>query len=680
MSGLRVWLGAVVVLALSVAADLSTGRAGTIEEARGRLDADVRFLAADDLEGRGVGTDGLNKAADFIQSEFQKAGLDVTRVNGGAFQKFDLVTGATKGPVNTLKLIAPDGTVTELELGKDFEVCSFGGSGKFDVDLAFAGYSIDAGKDGYSDFAGFDAKGKALLVMRRNPGQSASANPHGGNPHATGDDKTPDLTRHADLRRKFSQATQHEAAAIVFVNDPHAIREAAETRKEQIAKAESTVVLAAEAFTAADPANEAAVKDAQQKLTESVRKLQADREAAKAADYDVLMKFGYAGNGGEATSPLPAVHITQAIANKALEGSLGKPLKVLEAEIDSDLKPRSAILTGWKLQGEISVEQTRSEVKNVIGVLEGEGPLAGETIVIGAHYDHVGKGGANSLAPGSTEVHNGADDNASGTVALIELARHFGSLPQKPARRLVFIAFTAEELGLIGSARYVKEPVFPLESTIAMFNMDMVGRLQDSKLTIFGTGTSPRWEPELKALNETAKFEFAFKPEGFGPSDHSSFYGKQIPVLHFFTGTHPDYHRPSDDADKLNVEGIARVTALLEPLIAETAANPERPAYVEVKGTANPMRDGSRPYVGTIPDFGTTDPGYAISGAAPGSPADKAGLKAGDRIVKLGTNAITGLDDFDLALRKFKPGEETEFTIIRAGQEIKVKVTFAPPR
>ena len=151
-------------------------------------------------------------------------------------------------------------------------------------------------------------------------------------------------------------------------------------------------------------------------------------------------------------------------------------------------------------------------------------------------------------------------------------------------------------------------------------------------------------------------------------------------MLHFFTGTHPDYHRPSDDADKLNVEGIARVAALLEPLIAETAANTERPAYVEVKGTANPMRDGSRPYVGTIPDFGTTDPGYAISGAAPGSPADKAGLNAGDRIVKLGTNAITGLDDFELALRKFKPGEETEFTIIRAGQEIKVNVTFAPPR
>lgn len=302
------------------------------------------------------------------------------------------MTGATKGPVNTLKLVAPDGTVTELELGKDFEVCSFGGSGKIDVELAFAGYSIDAPKEGYSDYAGFDAKGKALIVMRRNPGQASSATPHGGNPHATGDDKTPDLTRHADLRRKFSQATQHEAAAIVFVNDPHAIREAAETRKEQIARTESTVVVAAEAFTAADPANEAAVKDAQQKLTEAVRKLQADREAAKAADYDVLMKFGYAGNGGEATSPLPAVHITQAIANKALEGALGRPLKVLEAEIDSDLKPRSAVLAGWKLQGEISVEQTRSEVKNVIGVLEGAGPLAGETIVIGAHYDHVGKG------------------------------------------------------------------------------------------------------------------------------------------------------------------------------------------------------------------------------------------------------------------------------------------------
>lgn len=685
MVGLRLWFKVSVVLALAGQAELSSGYAGTIEEAKGRLNADVQYLAADDLEGRGVGTDGLNKAADFIRTEFQKAGLDVTRVGGDAFQKFELVTGAKKGPVNTLKLVAPDGTVTGLEMGKDFEVCSFGGSGKFDVELAFAGYSIDVPKDGYSDYEGLDVKGKAVLVMRRTPRQSAGGNPHGGNPHAANphaapEGKGPDLARHADLRSKLSQASQHEAAVMVVVNDPHSSREAAEGRKAQIAKTESTVVAAAEAFTAVDAANEAAVKDARQKLTEAVRKLQAERDAAKTANNDVLMNFGYGGSGGETKAVLPVVQITQAAANKVLEAALGKTLTALEAEIDSDLKSRSAVLTGWKLQGEINVEQTKSEVKNVIGVLEGEGPLANETIVIGAHYDHVGRGGANSLAPGSTEVHNGADDNASGTVALLELARHFGSLSKKPARRLVFIAFTAEELGLIGSARYVKEPVFPLDSTIAMFNMDMVGRLQDNRLTIFGTGTSPRWEPELKALNETAKFEFAFKPEGFGPSDHSSFYGKKIPVLHFFTGTHPDYHRPSDDAEKLNVEGIARVTALIEPLIAQTAANPERPAYVEVKGTANPMREGSRPYVGTIPDFGGTDPGYAISGAAPGSPADKAGLKAGDRIVKLGTNAITGLDDFDLALRKFKPGDEVEFTVIRAGQEIKVKVTFAPPR
>jgi hypothetical protein len=245
---------------------------------------------------------------------------------------------------------------------------------------------------------------------------------------------------------------------------------------------------------------------------------------------------------------------------------------------------------------------------------------------------------------------------------------------------VVFIAFTAEEFGLIGSAKYVKEPVFPLEKTVAMFNMDMVGRLQDDKLTVFGSGTSPRWEPELKAMNETAGFQMTLKPEGFGPSDHSSFYGKKIPVLHFFTNNHPDYHRPTDDADKLNIDGIYRVVEMVEKIVVQTAENPERPAYIEIKQAAQIARSGGRPYFGTIPDFASEGDGYAISGAAPGSPADKGGLKANDRIVKLGGNKVSGLDDFDLALRKFKAGEEIEVVVLREGKEVPLKVTLEPPR
>jgi membrane-associated protease RseP (regulator of RpoE activity) len=208
----------------------------------------------------------------------------------------------------------------------------------------------------------------------------------------------------------------------------------------------------------------------------------------------------------------------------------------------------------------------------------------------------------------------------------------------------------------------------------------MVGRLQDDKLSIFGSGTCPRWEPELKALNEKSGFKIAFKPEGFGPSDHSSFYGKKIPVLHFFTNNHPDYHRPTDDWEKINLDGMVRVIDMLEQMIVQTMHNPERPAYVEVKQPQGGNRGGNRPYLGSIPDFGSDLPGYSISGAAPGSPAERGGLKAGDRIVSLGGNKVTGLDDFDLALRKFKAGDEVAVIVIRDGQEVPLKITLDPPR
>ena len=373
-------------------------------------------------------------------------------------------------------------------------------------------------------------------------------------------------------------------------------------------------------------------------------------------------------------------HIKQAVADRLLKKSLGQSLAEVENAIDKDLKPRSAVLKGWHVKGEGSVEQIESEVKNVIGVLEGEGPLANETIVIGAHYDHVGMGGPGSLAPGSHEVHNGADDNGSGTVSLIELARRFGATKEKPSRRLVFIAFTAEERGLIGSNYYVKHPVFPLKDTIAMFNMDMVGRLRNDKLIVYGTGTAPRWKPLLEDLGKKHGFDLAYKPEGEGPSDHQEFFLKKIPVLHFFTDTHRDYHRPSDDWDKINVPGMSRVVDLLEDIVQKTLDTKDRPEYIAVKGAATIGRGGSRPYFGSIPDFGSEAAGYAISGVSPGSPADKGGLKGGDVIVQMGKQKIGSLDDFDLALRDFNAGDQVEVTVLREGKKVNLKVVLDKPR
>jgi hypothetical protein len=289
-------------------------------------------------------------------------------------------------------------------------------------------------------------------------------------------------------------------------------------------------------------------------------------------------------------------------------------------------------------------------------------------------------GGDGSLAPGSHEVHNGADDNASGTAALIEVARHLAARAEKPPRRIVFLAFTGEERGLLGSAEYVKEPIFPLESTIAMINMDMVGRLENDKLTVFGTGTSPVWNDWLDRFAADEHLELAKKPEGFGPSDHASFYPHKIPVLHLFTGTHSDYHRPGDDWEKLNYEGMVRIVDLVEDLVDAVAAAPERPEYIEVQGRASIDREGARPYFGSIPDFGSDAPGYAIQGVAPGSPADMGGLQSGDVIIKVGGNQIGGLDDFDLALRKFSAGQEVEVVVLRGSDEVTLKVTLALPR
>lgn len=661
-----------------------------VPESTARLREDLKFLASDELEGRGPGTKGIDAAAAFIKAEFGKAGLATDRIDGDAYQKFELTVRTKLVDPSSLQLVGPDATI-DLKLGTDAEGCSFGGSGTFDGEIVFCGYAINTSDDPhgsphgenphakdadphstfeYNDFAGIDLEGKIAIVMRRTPQQGNTKSPfqsaHGASTHEA-------------LRTKMLQLAAHKAAAVLFVNDPYSGKHAADERKAALDKEYEKVEQSAEDFLAIDASETEKSTAARTKLAEAVKQAKSVRAANQTADDDKLMKFGYAGNG-DAKLP-PAFHISIKTCNDILAGAnttLGK----LEAAIDADLKPHSMVIPGWKAKGVETIEKERVNVSNVIGVIDGEGPLADETVIIGAHYDHVGRGGANSLAPGSTEIHNGADDNASGTTSLIELARRFGKRAQtsKLPRRLVFIAFTGEEMGLLGSERYCKSPLYPLDKTVAMLNMDMVGRLKEDKLIVYGTKTSSRWEPELQKADEGLDLKLIFKPEGFGPSDHSSFYAKKIPVLHFFTGEHSDYHRPTDDWDKINYEGMARVTDLIEKVAIDAVTNPQKPDYLEVKGTGGPIRSGNRPYVGTIPEFGNEEPGYAISGVAPGSPAEKGGLRGGDRIVKLGGQKITNLDDFDAALRRFPAGTEVEFVVARGKEEITLKVTLGSPK
>jgi hypothetical protein len=374
---------------------------------------------------------------------------------------------------------------------------------------------------------------------------------------------------------------------------------------------------------------------------------------------------------------------TRAAIDELLPAASGKSLASLEKEIDSDLEAKSFELADWKAVGQTSIEQRKAQVKNVVGVLPGEGPLADETIVVGAHYDHLGFGGAGSLAPWTTDIHNGADDNASGTATLLEIAQQLTAQSSPPRRRIVFIAFTGEEKGLLGSAHYVRNPRFSLEKTIAMINLDMVGRLDADKLAVYGTGTAKEFDPLVERLASENHFQLTKHEGGYGPSDHSSFYSKKIPVLHLFTGTHTDYHRPSDDSEKLNIAGMRRIADFAVTLIGSIDRSDARPTYVEIRrveSLAGPG-DGERPSFGSMPAYpNPVKDGVLLEAVMEGSPAEKAGIKGGDVLVKFGDNKVTVLEDFEAALRQHKPGDKIKVTVRRDKELIEAEVTLARRR
>lgn len=664
-------------------------------DSESRLLEDVKKLASDDWEGRGLGTQGINKAADYIRGEFEKAGLNVKADGGDAFQDFEVVNGVELDGKNELSLVGPDGQTVPLAITKDFEVGSFGDSGVLDTPLVFAGYGIEIEK-GYDDYAGLDVKGKVVVILRRTPQQDAKDGPFAGHGAA----------QYGALRGKVSNAFRKGAKGILLINDPHTGRDDLAKLQEQLAKATNRLVEASLAMETRlreeaekKPADEQSLQEKVAPKTtlvlEAVQKLQGDpvignffaatkhlrevRDLVKTNDSDPLMKFGY--GGAKSGESIPIFHVKREAIDKVLKAALKKDSTEIEAEIDRTGKPLTGDLTGWKAVGETNLKVLRASIKNVIGVLEPPpGPLADETIVVGAHYDHLGYGEEGTMLAGSKEIHNGADDNASGTAGLLELVRRLAAERAKLPRRIVFIAFTGEERGLLGSAQYVKTPDFPLEQTVAMFNLDMIGRLDANKLTVYGTGTSPVWEKMVDEANKGPGFDLTRKPEGFGPSDHSSFYAKKIPVLHPFTGLHPDYHRPADDWEKLNVPGMRRVCDFLEQIIVATAQLSKRPEYIRIEGNAQIAREGSRPYFGSIPDFNSDQKGYAIQGVAPESPAEKGGVKSGDVIIGIGDQKVGSLDDFDLALRKYKAGEEVDVTVMRAMAEVKLKITLGKPR
>ena len=583
-----------------------------------RMKKDIFYLAGEECGGRGVGTPGIDKAADHIAASFQASGLQ-PGLPDGYFQPFSFPGRTRLGSPNVAKLTLKD-AATELKLTDEFSVLGFSGNGALKGELVFAGYGLTIATDKlkYDDYAGLDVKGKIVVVLRKTPRAEQKDNPFTG-----------PLEEQAALTAKIDLAAKKEVAGLVFVND--------QTYGKQ---------------------------------------------------GDALMDLR---RSGGATAKFPVVQIKRSVLEKAI-ASQGKKLADIEQAIDKDLKPISLALSGCSLDGTVTLDREPIKAKNVVGILPGSGPLADETIVIGAHYDHLGTSSQGSLGGPAAQgkVHFGADDNASGTTGLLELARRFGAMKNRYGRTIVFVAFSGEEMGLHGSKYYSEKPITPIEKTVFMLNMDMIGRaatvdeMGKKKLRVIasGVGTSDSFPKLCDAINAKVDFKLLKTEPGTGPSDHQSFYVKKIPVLFIHTGTHKDYHRPSDTPDKAELNGMMKIADFCEAIAAHIAVLPERPNYIVTKGRwsdptdTSPRQMANMPRLGVMPgNYEEEDKGVLVEQVIPGGAAESGGIKAGDFIITIAGTPVKNIDDYMKALAAQKPNVEIEITVMRNKEKKTVKVT-----
>jgi aminopeptidase YwaD len=402
-------------------------------------------------------------------------------------------------------------------------------------------------------------------------------------------------------------------------------------------------------------------------------------------EQDLLTKFG--STSGPENVGILLVQVKNSAAQSWFEAA-GKSLADVQNQINSSGKPGSfAFPEALRLQVDVNIETLHATVSNVLAYLPGK---SDEYVILGAHYDHLGYGHYGSLAPARIgEIHPGADDNASGTSGLVELARMLAPLKGQLPRGIMFESFAGEELGLLGSAEWVKDPTRPLDKAVAMINMDMIGRIRDDKIYVGGVGTGSDFEAILASAEKGFPFHMENSAGGYGSSDHTSFVTQKIPVLFFFSGLHSDYHRPSDTWEKINAPDAATLVDMIAKVALDIDEQKQRPEFVTVMEKNNPhvgVASGSGggggygPYFGSIPDFGQVENGVRFSDVQPNSPAAKAGLKGGDVLVKFGDKKILNLYDFTDALRGSKVGDVVQVTVTRDGKEITVPVTLEQRR
>jgi aminopeptidase YwaD len=387
---------------------------------------------------------------------------------------------------------------------------------------------------------------------------------------------------------------------------------------------------------------------------------------------DLLTRFGSV--SGPENAGILFVQMKNAVAQNWF-AEAGKPLSAVQNQIDASATPGSfAFPENLRVSLNVNIESIRATVNNVLAYLPGK---TDEYIIIGAHYDHLGRGDFDSLAPSQIgQIHPGADDNASGTAGVLELARLLVPMKGQLERGILFCSFAGEELGLLGSAEWVKEPTLPIDKAVAMVNMDMIGRIKGGKVYVGGVGTGAPFRSLLDQENSKSAFKMEYSAGGYGASDHTSFVARKIPVLFFFSGLHSDYHKPSDTWDKINALDAAKLLDFIDDVALKLDSASERVAFVTVAedqpgGHATSGGGGGYgPYFGSIPDFGQEANGVKFSDVRPGSPAAKAGLKPGDVLVQFGGKPIQNLYDFTDALRRSKVGDVVEVQVMRDGKPV----------
>jgi len=589
-----------------------------LDTTQANLRKHIEYLASDKLEGRRTGEPGATLAAKYIQDQFAKIGLKpgskVSSGNAGYMQRFPYVTGvemANSGNSFSLEVTGQDGKRSRVNQVMVKPV-GFSSNGLVkDAAVVYAGFGIFTPDGSFNDYK---YKGEDIEA-RGKVVLIFDGNPDNDNPHSP--------FGRFDLRTKALIAKEKGAAGMLVIS-----------REDKF-------------------------------------------------DDDRLTRLAYDQSLGEAA--LPTLVISRETANTILGNT---DLKALEELTASKAMPGVNVTYSFRdtqpvVSFAVNLVKKQTDAFNVIGVLPGTDlTLKTEAIVIGAHYDHLGHGGAGSLAANSTEIHHGADDNASGVAAIIEMARALAR-EKKNRRTIIFIAFSGEEEGLFGSQFYVNNPVFPLDKTIAMINLDMVGRLNENKLTVGGMGTASEWKTLVNQSNELEGFEVVkthpnFKlqlsDDGFGPSDHSSFYGKKIPVLFFFTGTHNDYHKPTDIADKINYQGETEIMRYVMAIGKAIDQNPIRPTYTVAKVTMAGGRSGFNISLGTIPNYADSNDGLLLDGVRDESPAAKAGVKAGDKVIKLAGHDIRNVMDYTFVLGEMKAGVEYEIVVRRGSETLMLNI------